>query len=60
MSWLAVIGASLQLLLLVLKQWAEKDAEKKAKQAAVIKEVQNAIDARDPSALNLALTRRVR
>jgi len=60
MGILGTIGAFLQLALLILQKWAEKDAAKKAKQEAVIKEVQNAIDKRDPSLLNLALTKRVR
>jgi hypothetical protein len=59
MSWLAAIGAFFQLLLLVLKMWAEKDSAKKAIQEKTIKEVTDAIDKRDASALNLAL-RRVR
>jgi hypothetical protein len=60
MGILATIGAFLQLVLLIFQKWAERDAAKKAKQEAVIKEVQNAIDKRDPSLLNLALTRRMR
>ena len=59
MTWLAAIGAFFQLLLLILEKWAENDKAKKAKQEEVIKEVKVAIEKRDASALNLALTRRV-
>ena len=59
MGWLATLGAFLQLTLIILQKWAEKDAEKKAQQAKIIKEVKDAIDKRDPSLLTLALSHRV-
>jgi len=60
MSWLSAIVAFFQLIILIGGRWLEADTEKKAKKAAVIKEVQDAIAKRDASALNLALSKRVR
>jgi hypothetical protein len=52
---LQTIGAFLQLLLLILSKWAEKDAAKKSKKEEIQKELSDALKAKDTSAITAAL-----
>lgn len=50
-----IIGAILQLILLVLSKWFEKDAEKKKAKAGLQKELSDAIVAKDTSAITATI-----
>lgn len=57
MTWVQIVGAIVQLVYLILKNKFEKDAEKKAKTETTLKELDNAIQSRDPSLVNLAFNK---
>lgn len=57
MSWAAVIGGIIQLVLLILSKSLESNAENKKKKEEIIKELQSAIKSNDPSAITLALSK---
>ena len=52
---LQTIGAFLQLILLIFSKWVERDAEKKKEKAEIQKELEDAIKAKDTSAINAAI-----
>ncbi len=52
---LQTIGAVLQLILLILSKWGELDAERRKKKAAIQKELEDALKAKDTSAINAAI-----
>lgn len=54
---LNIIGGILQLILLVLSKWFEKDAEKKKAKAGLQKELSDAITAKDTSGITSVLDR---
>ena len=54
---IAVIGAVVQLILLILGKWLEVDAADKAKKAQLIKELGDAIKTGDVSTINILLSR---
>jgi hypothetical protein len=54
MSWIAIIGAVLKLVILILSVKFEKDAALKAKKEQAIKEVEDGIKNKDASAITAA------
>ena len=63
MTWLAVLGALLQILLPIVKSWLEKNSVKKKEQQDAINQVLEGIKNSDASAVSAgfdALNRRVR
>lgn len=50
MSWLTLAQAVVQLILLIVSKWFENNAEKKKKQAEIIKDLSGALQAGDASA----------
>lgn len=50
MSWLTLAQAVVQLILLIVSKWFENDAEKKKKQAQIIKDLSGALQSGDASA----------
>jgi len=56
MSWLAVAGAVIQIIFLLLKNMGEKDAALKQEKQDLAKGVSDAIKAKDISALNVIIS----
>ena len=54
---LSLISGVIQLIVLILSKWAEKDKEVKAKKESLQKDLANAIKTKDISALNAAIAR---
>lgn len=60
MGIIAIIGAVIQLIYLILSNKFEKDKELKKKKEEIIKELENGIKKRDASAVNLIINRAAR
>ncbi len=54
---LKVIGAIIQLAVLIFSKWAEKDADKKKKKGELSKELSDAIKSKDTSRINASIER---
>jgi hypothetical protein len=54
---LSAISAALQLILLIVSKWFEKDAEKKKKKEELGKELKDAIKSKDTSRINATIGR---
>jgi hypothetical protein len=57
MNIVAIIGAVLQIFLIWIKTKTEKDEVLRKKKEVVLKEANDALEARDPSAVNAAINK---